>query len=79
MRRLLQSWVGRWGKRGVALAVTGVGLYVVAPSLAALLDAFPQLEGVRPRWFVILAVLQLGSLVCLWWLTRIALARPRHL
>jgi uncharacterized protein (TIRG00374 family) len=52
---------------------------VVAPSLAALLDAFPQLHGVRPRWFVLLAVLQLGSLACLWWLTRIALSRPQHL
>jgi len=43
MWRLLQSWVRRWGKRGVALAITGVGLYVVAPNLAALFDAVPRL------------------------------------
>ena len=78
MRRFLQSWVGRWGRRGVGLAVTGVGLYVVAPGLIGLLDAWPRLEAVRPRWFVLLAVLEAGSLICLWWLTRIALARPRH-
>ncbi len=78
MRHLVRAWVRRWGGRGVALAVTGVGLYVVAPSLAGLLDAWPQLEGVRPGWFVLLALLEAASLASLWWLTRIALARPRH-
>ena len=79
MRELLRAWVRKWGGRGVALALTGVGLYVVAPSLVAMLDAWPRLERVRPSWFVVLGLLELASFVCLWWLTRIALARPRHL
>jgi uncharacterized membrane protein YbhN (UPF0104 family) len=58
--------------------VTGTGLYVVAPSLAAMLDAWPKLEAVRPGWFVLLAVLEVGSFASLWALTRIALAQPRH-
>jgi uncharacterized membrane protein YbhN (UPF0104 family) len=78
VRRVVRSWVRRWGVRAVGLAITGVGLYVVTPSLVALLDAWPQLEGVRPRWFVLLAALEAASLASLWWLTRLALARPRH-
>jgi uncharacterized membrane protein YbhN (UPF0104 family) len=58
--------------------VTGVSLYVVAPSLLAMLDAWPQLEGVRPRWFVLLAVLEAASFASLWALTCIALSQPRH-
>ncbi len=73
-----RHWVRRWGPRGVALAVTGIGLYVVAPSLLAMLDAWPQLETVRPGWFVLLAALEVGSFACLWALTHIALSQPRH-
>jgi uncharacterized membrane protein YbhN (UPF0104 family) len=58
--------------------VTGTGLYVVAPSLVAMLDAWPQLEAVRPGWFVLLAVLEVGSFAALWTLTHIALSQPRH-
>lgn len=68
--------VRRWGLRASGVVVTGVGLYVVAPSLAGLLDAWPRLENVRPRWFVVLAVLEVASFVALWWLTRIALTQP---
>ncbi|MGH1562283.1 lysylphosphatidylglycerol synthase transmembrane domain-containing protein [Mumia sp. DW29H23] len=65
--------VRRWGGRAVALAVTGVGLYVVAPSLLTMFDAWPQLADVEVRWFVVLAALELCSFAALWWLTRIAL------
>ena len=71
-------WVRRWGPRGVALALTGIGLYVVAPSLLAMLDAWPRLETVRPGWFVLLAALEVGSFASLWALTHIALSQPRH-
>src|SRR4051794_38794501 len=65
--------VRRWGGRAVLLAVTGVGLYVVAPSLLSAFDAWPGLAEVRPRWFLILVVLEACSLASLWWLTRLAL------
>jgi uncharacterized protein (TIRG00374 family) len=66
--------VRRWGVRAVALAVTGIGLYVVAPSLLALFGAWPRLREVQPWWFVVLVALQACSMASLWWLTRIALA-----
>ena len=44
----------RWGGRAVGLRVTAVGLYVVAPSVVALLGEWPQLRDVRPVWFVLL-------------------------
>jgi uncharacterized protein (TIRG00374 family) len=66
--------VRRWGWRAVGLAVTGVGLYLVAPSLLTMFGAWPQLADVEVRWFVALAFLQLCSFAALWWLVRIALA-----
>jgi uncharacterized protein (TIRG00374 family) len=65
--------VRRWGVRAVALAVTGVGLYVVAPSLLSLFGSWPRLADVQLRWFAILVLLTAASLASLWWLTRLAL------
>ena len=65
--------VRRWGWRAIGLTVTGVGLYVVAPSLVALLDQWPDLETVRPFWFVFLVLLEAGSMAALWFLVRITL------
>jgi uncharacterized protein (TIRG00374 family) len=69
----------RWGTRVVGLVVTGVGLYVVAPSLLTVLDAWPSLGDVKPAWFGLVAVLELASLACLWLLLRIALGGGRLL
>jgi len=55
------------------LLLTAVGLYVVAPSVLTLLDAWPQVQTVRPVWFVLLFVLQSCSFAALWWLVRITL------
>ena len=72
-RRLLR----RWGGRAVGLTITGVGLYVVAPSLVTMFAAWPQLAQVDAPWFFVLAGLQLGRLVSLWWLTKLALTPDR--
>jgi len=69
-----RALVRRWGGRAVGLAVTGVGLYVVAPSLLTMFGAWPRLAGVAVRWFVVLAVLEICSFAALWWLAKIALA-----
>jgi len=58
--------------------ITGVGLYVVAPSLLTMFAAWPQLARVDVPWFFVLAGLQLGRLVSLWWLTKLALAPVRR-
>ena len=70
--------VRRWGGRAVGLTLTGVGLYIVAPSLLTMFGAWPQLAGVAVRWFAVLAVLELCSFAALWWLARIALAPARN-
>lgn len=64
----------RWGGRAVGLTITGIGLYVVAPSLLTMFQAWPELAHVDIPWFFVLAGLQLGRLVSLWWLTKLALA-----
>jgi putative heme transporter len=67
----------RWGGRVVALVVTGVGLYVVAPGVLTLLDQWPGLRVVRPWWFVLVALLELCSWASLWVLDAIVLPRVR--
>src|SRR6478609_6662583 len=66
--------VRRWGARAVGLTITGIGLYVVAPSLLTMFGAWPRLTEVQLYWFAVLAVLEALSLASLWWLARIALA-----
>jgi uncharacterized protein (TIRG00374 family) len=55
------------------LAVTGVSLYLVAPSLTEVLGSWRDIETVAPAWLAAMAALQLASLVCLWALQRLAL------
>jgi uncharacterized protein (TIRG00374 family) len=59
------------------LLVTGVALYIVAPSLIATFGSLPQLEGVFPAWFVLIGVLELLAFVCIWELIRVALDTDR--
>lgn len=69
-----RSLVKRWGGRAVGLAVTGVGLYLVTPALITMFSAWPQLADVDVPWFFVLLGLQVGRLVSLWWLTKLALS-----
>lgn len=59
------------------LAVTGVSLYLVAPSLLDVLGSWRDLERIDLFWFPVMALLQIGSLACLWLLQRMALQRAR--
>ncbi len=59
--------------------MTAAGLYVVAPSLLTLFDAWPSLGDVRPLWFVLVGALEAVSFVSLWLLLRIALPGSRWL
>ena len=63
----------------MGLTLTGVGLYVVAPSLLTLFGSWPQLQDVEPWWFAVLVGLVFCSAGSIWWLTRLALAtRPNN-
>ncbi|WP_432885421.1 lysylphosphatidylglycerol synthase transmembrane domain-containing protein [Kribbella sp. CA-245084] len=73
MRIAGSGLVRRWGGRAVGLAITGVGLYIVAPSILSLFGAWPRLADVDPWWFAVLVLLEACSFAALWWLARLAL------
>ena len=58
------------------LAVTGVSLYLVAPSLVEVLGSWSDLDTLAPGWFGVMAVLQAGTLACLWALQFLAMRGP---
>jgi uncharacterized protein (TIRG00374 family) len=59
------------------LAVTGVSLYLVAPSVLDVLDSYRDITRFSIGWLVGMAVLQAASVVCLWFLQRLALHMRR--
>ena len=59
------------------LAVMGVSLYLVAPSVLEVVGSWDDLDQLAPWWFGVMAALQAASLVSLWELQRIAIhVRP---
>jgi uncharacterized protein (TIRG00374 family) len=57
------------------LTVTAVSLYLVAPGLLDVLGSWRDLQQITPIWFAAIALLQTGSLGCLWVLQRLALGQ----
>lgn len=55
------------------LSITGISLYLVAPSLLDVLSSWKNLEDIDWWWFPAMAVLQTASLACLWVVQRAAL------
>ncbi|MEP6954028.1 MAG: lysylphosphatidylglycerol synthase transmembrane domain-containing protein [Solirubrobacteraceae bacterium] len=55
------------------LAVTGVSLYLVAPSVLEVLKSWRRIGEVGPEWLLAMAALQGATLVCLWALQRLSL------
>jgi uncharacterized protein (TIRG00374 family) len=53
--------------------ITGVSLYIVAPSLISTFGSLPQLAHVFPAWFVVIFVSEALAFVCIWELIRVAL------
>lgn len=60
-------------RTAVWLGITGVSLYLVAPSLIEVLSSWRELGDVQPLWFAAMALLQTLSLACLWYVQRVAL------
>jgi len=52
-------------RRVLFLALTGVSLYLLAPSLIEVFSTAPRLTALEPTWFVPMILLQAGSLVCM--------------
>jgi hypothetical protein len=59
------------------LAVTGVSLYLVAPSLIKVLSSWPEVARLEPALLLVMLALESASFFCLWLLQRLSLHRPR--
>ena len=60
-------------RRVIFFAVAGIGLYIVWPSLMAVLASWPRLRDVNPGWFAAMLLLEVGSFACAWLLQHVAL------
>ncbi|MCJ7437459.1 MAG: flippase-like domain-containing protein [Acidimicrobiia bacterium] len=64
----------RWSVgRVLLLVVTGFSLYLFAPSIAEVFEAWDKLGEVHPATIPVLLACEIGSFVCVWILQRIAL------
>ena len=64
-------------KRLLAVTVTGLALYGLAPRLGAVLGAWPRLRDIKPGWFAVMAATESASLVCMCAVQRIAAQEHR--
>jgi uncharacterized protein (TIRG00374 family) len=59
--------------RVVALAITGVAIYVVFPSLSRVIGAWPQLSTLRPGWLAGAVAAEVAAFTCNFGLQRLVL------
>jgi uncharacterized protein (TIRG00374 family) len=59
------------------LAVSGVSLYLVAPSIISAFGSWRQIERLSIAWLAAMALLQAAALTCIWALQFVALRRAR--
>jgi hypothetical protein len=57
----------------LVVAVAGAAIYLVLPSLIAVLGAGPRLSTLNPAWFAVAFVAELASFTCNFALQRLAL------
>ena len=55
------------------LTITGISLYLVAPSLLDVLGSWQQLDEISLLWFPLLGVLMFATLACIWFLQRLTI------
>jgi uncharacterized protein (TIRG00374 family) len=58
------------------LAVTGISLYLVAPSLIEVLGSWDDLDQLSPAWLGLMLALQTAVLACVWALQHLAMRGP---
>jgi uncharacterized protein (TIRG00374 family) len=64
-------------KRGLLLALAGVSLYLLAPSLIEIFSSAPELRQINPWWFLPMVLLEAGSLVANAFVQRVCLQTRR--
>jgi uncharacterized protein (TIRG00374 family) len=67
---------GRLRRTVFWLAVTGISLYLVAPSLIDVFGSWDDLDELAPGWLAAMAGLQALALACLWALQYLAMRGP---
>jgi uncharacterized protein (TIRG00374 family) len=60
-------------KRAVVVAISGIGLYFVLPSLTAVFASWPRLTSLNPIWFAVAVAAEVGQFLCTFALQRLAL------
>lgn len=60
-------------KRAVVLAITGLAIYLVLPSLIAVFGSWPRLSTLSPLWFTVALAAELVSFTCNFGVQRLAL------
>ena len=60
-------------KRVVVVAIGGVAIYLVLPSITEVLAAWPRLSSLEPIWFAVAVVAELAHFACTFALQRLAL------
>ena len=67
---------GRLRRTVFWLVVTGISLYLVAPSLIDVFGSWDDLDELAPGWLAAMAGLQALALACLWALQYLAMRGP---
>jgi hypothetical protein len=60
-------------KRVLVLAIAGLAIYLVLPTLIAVLGSWPRLSALSPIWFTVAVAAELASFTCNFALQRLAL------
>jgi uncharacterized protein (TIRG00374 family) len=68
---------GRLRRTIVWVVITGVSLYLVAPSVLEVLGSWEDVEKLAPGWLVAMVVAQALAMGCLWILQRLAINTER--
>ncbi len=61
------------GFRVVMLGVTGVSLYLLAPTLINVFSSTSRLDEIKPWWLAAMVALQAGSFWCMWWVQALSI------
>jgi len=59
------------------IAITGVSLYLVAPSLLSVFSSWPDVRALDPFLLQLIVIAQLGAFACFWGVLRITLDSRR--
>jgi|SRR5215207_963679 len=76
IERAEKSAPRRLGRTVFWLGVTGISLYLVAPSLLDVFASWEDVDTIEPGWLAAMALLQLAALACLWALQHLAMRGP---